>query len=137
MYFVAFWWIWIQCDSWTRGAKAVSFNSYFLHVTSLVIRCQQGYLLEKEMTTHSSILTWKISWTEEPGVIWSMGLQRVRHDWSDWVHTHTHAHTHTHTHTHTQGYLWLWFVRLIPCTVEDMLNIFPYFLQQYLFDYIL
>ena len=31
--------------------------------------------LEKEMTTHSSILAWKIPWTEEPGWLWSMGLQ--------------------------------------------------------------
>ena len=31
------------------------------------------YALEKEMATHSSILTWKISWTEEPGGLQSMG----------------------------------------------------------------
>ena len=36
--------------------------------------------LEKEMATHSSILAWRIPWTEEPGWIQSMGLQRVRHD---------------------------------------------------------
>ena len=36
--------------------------------------------LEKEMATHSSILTWKISWTEEPGALQSMGSQKVRHD---------------------------------------------------------
>ena len=36
--------------------------------------------LEKEMATHSSILTWKIPWTEEPGVLQSMGSQRVGHD---------------------------------------------------------
>ena len=36
--------------------------------------------LEKEMTTHSSILAWKIPWTEEPGRLQSMGSQRVRHD---------------------------------------------------------
>ena len=36
--------------------------------------------LEKEMETHSSILVWKISWTEEPGGLQSMGLQRVGHD---------------------------------------------------------
>jgi len=35
--------------------------------------------LEKEMTTHSSILAWEIPWTEEPGK--SMGSQRVRHDY--------------------------------------------------------
>ena len=37
-------------------------------------------LLEKEMATHSSILAWKIPWTEEPGRLQSMGSQRVRHD---------------------------------------------------------
>ena len=36
--------------------------------------------LEKEMSTHSSILAWKIPWTEEPGRLQSMGSQRVRHD---------------------------------------------------------
>ena len=36
--------------------------------------------LEKEMATHSSILAWKISWTEEPGGLQSGRSQRVRHD---------------------------------------------------------
>ena len=36
--------------------------------------------LEKELTTPSSILAWKIPWTEEPGRLQSMGLQRLRHD---------------------------------------------------------
>ena len=36
--------------------------------------------LEKEMTTHSSILAWRIPWTEEPGELQSMGSQRVRHE---------------------------------------------------------
>jgi len=40
----------------------------------------QEDLLEKEMATHSSILAWKIPWTEEPGRLQSTGLQRVRHD---------------------------------------------------------
>ena len=38
------------------------------------------YLLEKEMATHSTILAWKIPWTEEPGRLRSMGSQRVGHD---------------------------------------------------------
>ena len=37
---------------------------------------------KQEMTIYSSILAWKISWTEEPGGLQSMGSQRVRHDWS-------------------------------------------------------
>ena len=36
--------------------------------------------LEEEMTTHSSILAWKILWTEEPGGPQSMGSQRVKRD---------------------------------------------------------
>ena len=36
--------------------------------------------LKKEMATHSSNLAWKIPWTEEPGRLQSMGLQRVGHD---------------------------------------------------------
>ena len=38
--------------------------------------------LEKEMATHSSTLAWKIPWTEKPGRLQSMGLQRVGHDWA-------------------------------------------------------
>ena len=38
--------------------------------------------LEKEMATHSSILAWKISWTEDPGGLQSMGSQRVGDDWA-------------------------------------------------------
>ena len=36
--------------------------------------------LEKETATHSSILAWRIPWTEEPGELQSMGSQRVGHD---------------------------------------------------------
>ena len=39
-----------------------------------------GDPLEEEMATHSSILDWEIPWTEEPGRLQSMGLQRVGHD---------------------------------------------------------
>ena len=35
---------------------------------------------EKEMATHSGILAWRVPWTEEPGGLWSMGLQRVGHN---------------------------------------------------------
>ena len=36
--------------------------------------------LEKGMVTHSSILAWRMPWTEEPGELQSMGLQRAGHD---------------------------------------------------------
>ena len=45
------------------------------------------------MATHSSILAWKIPWTEKPGGISSMGSQE-----SNMIEL---SHTHTHTHTHT------------------------------------
>ena len=40
----------------------------------------QEDLLEKEMATHSSILAWKIPWTEDPGRLQSIGSQIVGHD---------------------------------------------------------
>ena len=40
-------------------------------------------LVEKEMAAHSGVLAWRIPWAEKRGRPWSMGLQRVRHDWSD------------------------------------------------------
>ena len=44
-------------------------------------RTDKGRLsLEKEMATLSSVLAWRIPWTEEPGGLQSMELQRVRHD---------------------------------------------------------
>ena len=52
---------------WTRRKK--SFLSLFS-------------TLEKAMAPHSSTLAWKIPWTEEPGGLQSMGLQRVGHDWA-------------------------------------------------------
>ena len=41
-----------------------------------------GDILEKEMAIHSSTISWKIPWTEEPGRLQSTGLQRVGHDWA-------------------------------------------------------
>ena len=48
--------------------------------------------LEEGMTTHSSIPVWRISWTEEPGGIQSMGSQRIGHDRSELACTHTGPH---------------------------------------------
>ena len=46
--------------------------------------------LEKKMATCSSILAWRIPWTEDPGRLQSIGSQRVEHHWSDLAHsTHT------------------------------------------------
>ena len=45
-----------------------------------VLFLSQEDSLEKEMATHSSIIAWKIPWTEEPGRLQSKGSQRIRHD---------------------------------------------------------
>ena len=87
--------------------------------------------LEKEMATHSSILAWKIPWTEETDGLQSMGSQRVQHDWATSLSffsflpflrqgamdpipsrgttipqlcptSHVAQHTHMHTHTRTE-----------------------------------
>ena len=47
---------------------------------------------EKGMTAHSSIIAWRIPWTEEPGGLQSLGLQE-----SDRTERLKHTHTHTHT----------------------------------------
>ena len=72
-------------------AEGVHFHFHFLAQT---VKClsiiretwvqslgREG-LLEKEMATHSSILAWKMPWTEEPDRLQSMGPQRVGHDWA-------------------------------------------------------
>ena len=45
--------------------------------------------LEEGMATHSSILAWRSPWTEKPGRLQAMGLQRVRHNWSDLACRHS------------------------------------------------
>ena len=46
--------------------------------------------MEEGLATHSSILAWRIPWTEGPGGLQSMGSQRVGHDWRDLAHTGIH-----------------------------------------------
>ena len=50
-------------------------------VTKLNDMTIQSFSLEEEIITHSSILTWRIPWTEEPGGLQSMKLQKAGHDW--------------------------------------------------------
>ena len=56
-----------------------------------VLYLDQEDPLEKGMATYASILAGKIPWAEELGRLWSMGAQKVGHDWSDWAQTHTHT----------------------------------------------
>ena len=56
-----------------------------------ICRCRRLTLggedpLEEGMATHSSILAWRIPWTEEPGGLQSIGVQRVRQNWSNFGH---------------------------------------------------
>ena len=53
--------------------------------------------LEKEMVTHSSILAWRIPWSEEPGRLQSMGPQRVGHDRATSLLTSVHDYWKTHS----------------------------------------
>ena len=46
------------------------------------LNTELGRPLERDMATHSRILAWRIPQREEPGGLWSMGSQRVRHDWA-------------------------------------------------------
>ena len=55
---------------------------------TLVQSLGQKHPLEEEMATHSTILVWRIPWTEETGRLRCMGLERVRHNWSDSAHMH-------------------------------------------------
>ena len=62
------WWAAVHgvAKSWTR-LRDFTFTFHF-------------HALEKEMATHSSVLAWRIPWTEEPGGLQSMGSRRVEHD---------------------------------------------------------
>ena len=56
--------------------------------------------LEKEMATHSSILAWRIPWTEEPDGLQSTVSQRVGHDWATSLHAFFHGFSSSH--------VWMW-----------------------------
>ena len=94
-------WIWISLSSrWLYLCPLCSNFFSYLFLKFCVIMCFPWWLsdkesacqcrrprfreepLEKEMTTHFSILAWEIPWAEKPGGLQSMGLQRVGHDWA-------------------------------------------------------
>ena len=62
--------------------------------------------LQTGIATHSSILAWRIPWTEEPGWPQCMGSQRVRHNWVTISLSLSHTHTHTHTMSEGQQVIW-------------------------------
>ena len=67
--------IW-NCKLFANIAKSQTWLSYFTFIFHF-------HALEKEMTTHSSVLAWRIQGTGKPGGLPSMGSHRVGHDWSD------------------------------------------------------
>ena len=100
--------------------------------------------LEEEMATHSSILAWRIPWTEEPGRLQSMGLQKVGHDWMTSLLTFKFfnrqrhyfcfvmwfvcyyfinvTYTYTHTCVHAEWFSHVWpFCDLMECSPPDSL----------------
>ena len=77
-------------DFMTKGASLVSQsvkNLPAIWETQVWSLGQEGPL-EKGMATHSSILAWRIPFTEEPSGLQSIESQRVKHDWADLAHTH-------------------------------------------------
>ena len=60
----------VGCSPWGREESDMTDRLHF-------------HALEKEMSTHSSVLAWRIPGTGEPGGLPSMGLHRVGHNWSD------------------------------------------------------
>ena len=65
---------------WSSSLVAQSVKSLPAIWETQVQSLDQEDPLEKKMATHSSILAWRIPWTEEPGELQSMGSQRVGHD---------------------------------------------------------
>ena len=81
------------------------------------------HLLEKEMATHSSILAWRIPWTEEPGRLQSVGSQRVGYDWATFTYSLMYRHLYVP---------FMCFSHIVYCRV---LTRVPHTMQWVLLDY--
>ena len=67
------------CEMWVTSG---SLKNLLIIQETWVPSLGQEVALEKGMATHSSLLAWRIPWTEKPGGLQSMGSQRVRHNWA-------------------------------------------------------
>ena len=65
--------------SWCSFLPQSSHSPCFLHFTFKYLFINEYFFLEKGMAPHSSVLPWKVPWTEEPGGLQSTGSQRVGH----------------------------------------------------------
>ena len=74
------------------------------------------------MAAHSSILTWSIPWTEEPGRLQSVRLQSDMTEVTEHTHTHTHMHAHAHTCTHTCTHTHIWTTLLYTWNKHNIVN---------------
>ena len=72
------------------------------------------------MGTHSSILAWRIPWTEEPGRLHSMGLQRVSHNWTGNTHTQTHTNIDTYLLKCSLSTNTFIYVLTTPCSMQNL-----------------
>ena len=78
LYVDAIWYIYI---SYGASLVAQMVHNLLVMLETWVWSLGQEDTLEEDMATHSSILAWRIPWTEEPGRLQSTGSQRIRHDW--------------------------------------------------------
>ena len=103
-FWVYVWWCW-GLPWWLSGKKNLP------PMQELREMCVQSLgwedPLEEGIATHSSILAWRIPWTEEPGGLQSMGLQRGRRTWSDLARTYVYTrHTGRRYMKWLDGYSW-------------------------------
>ena len=82
--------------------------------------------MEKKVATHSSILAWKIPWTDDPGRLQSMGSQRVRHDWVTSLH-----------YSMYRVYLYLYIGYLFSCIFQLVLYIFSLSIREWFYKFLL
>ena len=96
----------LQDYNW--ASQVAQWLTIFLQCSRWILSLGQEDPLEKEMATHSSILPWKMPWTEKPGgsCPWSHTVRNNR------------AHTHTDTHTHTLNFMLDSYVPILNLSVQ-------------------
>ena len=120
---------------WHTRMHSMCLFHFFFFCTSFVIK-----LLEKGKAIHSTVLAWRIPWTEKPGGLQSMGLQRVGHDWETNTHTHNQTSDHEVRLSHSFSPLHTMFCLLLPhlksnVTVQKCLSLQFYLKQAYVTSY--